>query len=152
MALHLNPNILQLRCSKSQQVYSTEILDRPVGLCDCCPAPGKPLLFEYDLPKVDVTDWRSDQPPRGMFKFSSLLPVNGVDPKFAADVGGTAIVHSDEISEILDTDTCAMLEGANPSGSFKDRGLAMAVALASTLGARRLCLPTQGNAGVAASL
>ncbi len=152
MAPHLNPNILHLRCSKSGQVYSTDVLARPVGLCDCCPAPGKPMLFEYDLSKVDSTQWHSDAGAQGMFKFSSLLPVNGVDPEFAADVGGTAIVPSAEISEVLGAQTWTMLEGANPSGSFKDRGLAMAVALAATLGARRLCLPTQGNAGVAASL
>src|SRR5262249_32329931 len=44
------------------------------------------------------------------------------------------------------------LEGGNPSGSFKDRGLAVAIALGRALGASRVCLPTQGNAGVAAAL
>jgi threonine synthase len=43
-------------------------------------------------------------------------------------------------------------EGTNPSGSFKDRGLAVAVAFGRACGAGRFCLPTQGNAGVAASL
>jgi threonine synthase len=43
-------------------------------------------------------------------------------------------------------------ESGNPSGSFKDRGLAMGVALGSAMGATRFCLPTQGNAGVAAAL
>ncbi|MFV1990342.1 MAG: pyridoxal-phosphate dependent enzyme, partial [Acidimicrobiales bacterium] len=83
---------------------------------------------------------------------STLLPVNGLDPSFAADVGGSAIMRSDDLSRTLGTETWMMLEGANPSGSFKDRGLAMAVALAGVLGASRLCLPTQGNAGVAAAL
>ncbi len=43
-------------------------------------------------------------------------------------------------------------EGTNPSGSFKDRGLAVGVAFGTACGAQRFCLPTQGNAGVAASL
>ena len=42
------------------------------------------------------------------------------------------------------------LEGGNPSGSFKDRGLAMGLGLAWACGAQQVCLPTQGNAGVAA--
>lgn len=52
----------------------------------------------------------------------------------------------------LGMDVLVKNEGGNPSGSFKDRGLAVGVALGAACGARRFCLPTQGNAGVAACL
>lgn len=110
------------------------------------------MLIEYSLDQVDTSFWTSPSSDKGMWRYESLLPVQGVDASFGKDVGLTSIVPSETISEALDLDTHLMLEGSNPSGSFKDRGLAMAVALASVLGARRLCLPTQGNAGVAAAL
>jgi threonine synthase len=66
-------------------------------------------------------------------------------------VGRTPIVRSERFSEELGVAVDLKNEGGNPTGSFKDRGLAIGVALGVACGARRFCLPTQGNAGVSAA-
>jgi threonine synthase len=123
--------------------------ERPIGLCSCCPPPGKPVVVEYDLDRIDLPESR---PEAGMWTFADLLPVIGVAPTFAADVGLTTTVELELWGEELGLEVWAKNEGTNPSGSFKDRGLAAGIALGRACGAERFCLPTQGNAGVAASL
>jgi threonine synthase len=111
-----------------------------------------PLLVEYDRAEV-VGRW---QPPErrapGLFRFAPALPVTGLAADYASDVGGTESVRHARLSAELDVDVSIKNEAANPSGSFKDRGLALGVALGVAFAARRFCLPTQGNAGVAAAL
>jgi threonine synthase len=87
-----------------------------------------------------------------MWSFADLLPVVGVEPWFAADVGLTPTVELEVWSRAMGVTVLAKNEGTNPSGSFKDRGLAAGIAFGRACGAERFCLPTQGNAGVAASL
>jgi len=71
---------------------------------------------------------------------------------YADDVGGTRACRHAPLADGLGVDLWLKNESTNPSGSFKDRGLAMAIALGVASGAERFCLPTQGNAGVAASM
>jgi threonine synthase len=98
-------------------------------------------------------DWpASSARARGLFRFAPALPVAGLPADYAEDVGGAPIVRHARLSAELDADVFVQNESSNPSGSFKDRGLAMGVALGVACGARRFCLPTQGNAGVAAAL
>jgi threonine synthase len=126
---------------------------RPIGLCTCCEEPGKPLVVEYDLDAVktrlDAAGWDDAE---GIWRYGPLLPVGGYPPRYAADVGVTPIVNHGPLAADLDVDLLLKDEGANPSGSFKDRGLSVGVALGAACGAKRFCLPTQGNAGVAAAL
>ena len=147
--LRINPKIKRLICSMSGEEVDCRGFQRPVGLCSCCPAPGKPVIVEYDLDRVELgKPCRS----KGLWSFADLLPVIGPEPSFAADVGLTATVELASWSEELGVTVLAKNEGTNPSGSFKDRGLAAGVAFGRACGAQRFCLPTQGNAGVAASL
>jgi len=152
-AIRINPNITKIICSLSGKAHDPEGFSRPLGLCSCCPAPGKPLLVEYDLGAVreQVGDdgWEESD---GIWRYGALLPIIGLPPRYAADVGGTPVVLHEPLSEATGVELYLKDEGANPSGSFKDRGLAVGVALGAACGARRFCLPTQGNAGVAASL
>ena len=81
MALQINSTIANLRCSLSGTEVARDVLDSPVGLCSCCPRPGKPLTVEYDLERVarasggrQLTDW----PGAGIWRYSPLLPVIGV--------------------------------------------------------------------------
>jgi threonine synthase len=97
------------------------------------------------------SDWDSRR-RQGIWKYEALLPVLEPWPGYAADVGLTAIAREDRIGRELDVELWTKMEGSNPSGSFKDRGLAVAIALGWACGAARFCLPTQGNAGVAAAL
>jgi threonine synthase len=146
----LNPCVTRLRCSKSGRDVALSTLQRPPGLCSCCPAPGKPLVVEYDRERVRAA-WRPNA-AAGLFKFAAGLPVAGLDPSYASDVGNTPVLRHQRLSEQLGVEVFLKNESANPSGSFKDRGLAMGIALGVAFGARRFCLPTQGNAGVAAAL
>jgi threonine synthase len=146
----LNPAVARLRCSKSGREVALADLAGPAGLCSCCPAPGKPLVVEYDADRVRA-GWLSER-GRGLFRFASGLPVAGVPASYAGDVGETGVFLHERLSEELGVEVFVKNESQNPSGSFKDRGLAMGVAFGVALGARRFCLPTQGNAGVAAAL
>jgi len=147
--LRVNPKLRRLVCSASGQEVDPEGFSRPIGLCRCCEAPGKPVEVEYDLDRVEL-----GAPDRslGMWSFADLLPVLGPPRSFAADVGITPITEIESWSAELGVTVLAKNEGTNPSGSFKDRGLAAGIAFGTACGAQRFCLPTQGNAGVAASL
>ncbi len=150
--LRVNPSVTILRCSKSGEALPTRGFQAPFGLCPCCPAPGKPLLIEYDRERV-VAAWNARRGQvTGLFRFGAGLPVVDVPVDYAADIGGTPVVLHARLSAELDCEVFLKNESSNPSGSFKDRGLALGVAFGVACGARRFCLPTQGNAGVAAAL
>ena len=61
---------------------------RPIGLCGCCPPPGKPVVVRYDLDAIradsptGAVPWT---PARGIWRFERLLPVLGVPSVYAAD-------------------------------------------------------------------
>lgn len=153
MTLELNPHVRRLVCSRSGADVPDGGFSAPLGLCRCCPAPGSPVLVEYD-PQAVRADLEAGAAAalRGIWRFAALLPVRGVDRAYADDVGDTALVERPRLGAELGVELHLKCEGTNPSGSFKDRGLAVAVALGRALGAERFCLPTQGNAGVAAAL
>jgi threonine synthase len=155
MKLRINPNVARFVCSKSGQEIEARGFSRPVGLCRCCASPGKPVVVEYDRELVlgDLAGRGLGRAPGpGIWRFAPLLPVLGVSDEYAADLGGAPVVRHDLLSAELGVEVYIKNEGASPSGSFKDRGLAVGVALGVACGARRFCLPTQGNAGVAACL
>ena len=154
MALSINPLVARLVCSVSGREVDARGFESPIGLCGCCPPPGKPVIVEYDLARArrEIAVGVDALTGPGIWKYAPLLPVHGVEPEFAADVGITATERHRALSDELRVDVWLKNEGANPSGSFKDRGLAVGIALGVACGARRFCLPTQGNAGVAAAL
>ena len=148
----INPNVQRLVCSKTGAEVPAGDFRRPLGLCHCCPAPGNPLLVRYRLDGVEPAFARADSAGRGIWKYEPLLPVREPWPGYAADVGLTPVVRNRPLGDEHRVELWIKGEGSNPSGSFKDRGLSVAVALGTACGARRFCLPTQGNAGVAAAL
>jgi threonine synthase len=113
---------------------------------------GKPLLVRYDLPAIAAALPREalrDRAP-DWWRYRELLPMRDdasvvslgevmtplVDlPRVAAELGLGAVTVKDE--------------GRLPTGSFKARGLALAVAMARELGVREMAIPTNGNAGAA---
>jgi threonine synthase len=155
MPPRINRYVSGLRCSSSRKEVATNGFSSPIGLCRCCPAPGKPVVVEYDAELVrgevrgrPLAEW----PGGGIWRYAPLLPVVDVPEDYAADVGGSPTVRHRRLSRELGVELFIKNEGTNPSGSFKDRGLAVGIALGRACGAERFCLPTQGNAGVAASL
>jgi threonine synthase len=113
---------------------------------------GKPLLVRYQLEGVRKALRSETLACRApdLWRYRELLPVRRVAdivslgetvtpiiplPKLAADLGGAEILVKDE--------------GRLPTGSFKARGLAMAVSMAKALGISHMAMPTNGNAGAA---
>jgi threonine synthase len=149
----LNPLLRQVRCSLSGKARPFDAL-APLGLCDCC-FPARPLVLEYQTdgssaikePASSCLPWGQN----ALERYTRWLPVS-TSREYATGVGLTSTERESQLSSELDCEVLLKLEHTNPSGSFKDRGLSVGVALGAALGARRFCLPTQGNAGVAASL
>jgi len=84
-------------------------------------------------------------------KYGKLLPVTDKTPSITLGEGDTPLVHLDGISRMLDIELWGKLEGCNPSGSFKDRGMVMAVAKALEDGARALVCASTGNTSASAA-
>ncbi|CAO3451985.1 Threonine-synthase-like protein 2 [Azospirillum argentinense] len=113
---------------------------------------GKPLLVRYDLEGVRgaLTKGALAERPQDLWRYRELLPVRRVQdivslgeavtplvalPKLAAKLGGAELLVKDE--------------GRLPTGSFKARGLVMAVSMAKAFGITHMAMPTNGNAGAA---
>ena len=109
---------------------------------------GKPLLVRYDLSAVANILTRESIAARdpGMWKWRELLPVpDGVEPVSLGEPE-TPIVA---LRRTGGPDLLVKDEGRLPTGSFKARGLAMAVTMAKHFGIERIAMPTNGNAGAA---
>ena len=84
-------------------------------------------------------------------RFRDRLPVGDSTPVVSLGEGGTPLVPAPRLSERLGLDLWLKVEGANPTGSFKDRGMAIAVARALEAGARTVICASTGNTGASAA-
>ena len=113
---------------------------------------GKPLLVRYDLPAVARALAREalrDRAP-DWWRYRELLPMR--DAASAVSLGEvmTPLIELPRIAAELGlAATIVKDEGRLPTGSFKARGLALAVTMARELGVREMAIPTNGNAGAA---
>ncbi|MGZ2410695.1 threonine synthase [Sphingomonas sp. F9_3S_D5_B_2] len=132
-------NVTHLECSLTGERY-------PAGQVHNLSRAGKPLLVRYDMEAAKQTLTReslASRPP-GMWQWRELLP-NGVDPVTLGEIETPLIALTNSGGPNL----LVKDEGRLPTGSFKARGLAMAVTMAKQLGIRRVAMPTNGNAGAA---
>lgn len=137
--------VTHLECSITGETYEADILH---GLSRA----GRPLLVRYDLEGVSKALTKEALASRlaDLWRYRELLPVrNSRDivslgetmtpiipiPNSAAAAGGGEVLVKDE--------------GRLPTGSFKARGLVMAVSMAKALGVSHIAMPTNGNAGAA---
>ena len=79
------------------------------------------------------------------------LPVSESTPVITLLEGGTPLVHGDRLSDELGIDVWLKVEGANPTGSFKDRGMTMAVSKAVEHGAKAVICASTGNTSASAA-
>lgn len=84
-------------------------------------------------------------------RYAELLPVTEKTPRITLGEGNTPLVHVDALSRMLGIELWAKLEGCNPSGSFKDRGMVMAVAKAIEDGAKAFVCASTGNTSASAA-
>jgi threonine synthase len=108
------------------------------------------LWVRYDLPAiaaaVDRDALREREPT--MWRYRELLPVDGDDNVVSLGEGMSPVLACPRLGDALGLSHLSIKDESQlPTGSFKSRGLSMAVSRAKELGVRRLAIPTAGNAG-----
>lgn len=83
--------------------------------------------------------------------YKEYLPVTENTPKLTLNEGNTPLIRLDRLSEEWEVDLYVKYEGANPTGSFKDRGMVMAVAKAKEEGSEAIICASTGNTSAAAA-
>ncbi|MEF3312486.1 threonine synthase [Paenibacillus sp. GYB004] len=83
--------------------------------------------------------------------YKEYLPVTDNTPMLTLHEGNTPLVRAEKLSEELNLDIYFKYEGLNPTGSFKDRGMVMAVAKAMEEGSRTIMCASTGNTSAAAA-
>lgn len=141
------PGASHLECTGTGQVLESEQL---VGLS---PA-GKPLFARYDLPRLRkrfTPEAVAGREPT-LWRYAEVLPVRDPACRISLGEGFTPLLQSSRLARSLDVGRLWVKdEGQNPTGSFKDRGLCMAVSRALELGAGALAIPSAGNAAGASA-
>jgi threonine synthase len=128
-----------------------------------CAQDGRPLQAVYDLDRLKAEKGRDgwwDPTRPSLWRFGGLLPLDFDDPADRSHIvtlgeGHTpCLPYAHPLAKSLSIDLEVKDEGkpyrgfgANPTRSFKDRGMAMTVSMARSLGLKKLAVPTQGNAG-----
>ena len=89
---------------------------------------------------------------RGVIEeYRDRLPVSKLTPVVSLCEGGTPLVYACTISEMLDNEVWLKFEGANPTGSFKDRGMTMAISKAAEEGSKAVICASTGNTSASAA-
>jgi threonine synthase len=129
-----------LVCSACDATYDTGALR---NLCTTC---SSPLLVHYDLaPDAGLRDEMRAR-PSNLWRYREMLPVDRDEDIITLGEGVTPLLPSRLGDGVFIKD-----ESNNPTRSFKSRGMACAVSMAKSRGARALAAPTAGNAGAALS-
>jgi len=149
MNVSLNPNltidrptfVTHLECSLTGELYEA---DKIHGLSSA----GRPLLVRYDLDGIGNAVSRDDiaARPTDLWRWRELLPVRDT-----ADIVSLGEIETPLVPIPISGGANVLVkdEGRLPTGSFKARGLVMAVAMAKALGISKIAMPTNGNAGAA---
>ena len=141
-------HLTHLECTRCAATYESERLWR---LSPCC---GKPLYARYDLERIAATfrpDSLQGREP-SLWRYADVLPVRDESFRVTLGEGLTPLLAAPRLAERLGVERLWLKdEGQNPTGSFKARGLSLAVSRAWELGAREVALPSAGNAGSAAA-
>jgi threonine synthase len=125
---------------------------RVLTVCAGC---GQMLAVRYDLARAAAAVKKDDlgRRPPGMYRFRELLPLAPDEEPVTLGEGGTPLLPLPRLAAHLGLRRLwAKDEGQNPTGTFKARGLGMAITKARTLGVRGLMIPSAGNAGGAAAV
>jgi threonine synthase len=89
---------------------------------------------------------------RGVIEeYRHRLPVTQATPIVSLREGGTPLVYACVLSELLNNEVWLKVEGANPTGSFKDRGMTMAISKAAEDGAKAVICASTGNTSASAA-
>jgi threonine synthase len=133
----------EIVCSRCDNRFR---LDQLLNLCSC----GAPLLVRYDLEKASAALTKSSFQSRGanLWRYRELLPVEDDANVVSLGEGFTPLLEAKTLAEELSLRRVWIKDEAqNPTGSFKDRGLCLAVSRAKELAVNKIAIPSAGNAG-----
>jgi threonine synthase len=120
-----------------------------------CPRDNGELRIVYDYPAIRAQGTfrrESREKQETIERFAALLPLNRLDRVVSLGEGHTPLVRSRRLAERLGLrELYFKLESCNPTGSFKDRQMAVAISAASGWGRTRFATVSSGNAGVSLS-
>ncbi|WP_298209844.1 threonine synthase [Ferrimicrobium sp.] len=94
---------------------------------------------------------RKETWPGVIERYRAFLPVDAAMPIVSLGEGGTPLRHAPRLSSRVGADVYLKLEGSNPTGSFKDRGMTMAVSQAVAQGSRTIICASTGNTSASAA-
>jgi len=135
-----------LECSSCSAVRGPEGLPT---VCDQC---GMPWLVRYPARAPSLFERAELRRRHGMWRYRPFLPLIPGEEPITLGEGDTPLLPFERTGRRLGAeDLWVKDEGANPTGSFKARGLSAAITRAVAAGAERFVLPTAGNAGIAAA-
>ena len=138
-----------LECSNCSEAYPHTV---PQNVCTAC---GKPLLARYALEQIAGT-WKRDAllgRPASLWRYRELLPITDASDIVSLGETMTPLIHAKRLGARFGlTEVWVKDESRLPTGSFKARGLAMAVSKAKALGLTQLAIPSAGNAATALAL
>ena len=132
--------VTHLECAMTGETYAADMLH---GLSKV----GRPLLVRYDLEKAGqaLTKAGLAERPADLWRYRELLPVRRTENIVSLGENATPIIP---LTAIGRSEGAANLwvkdEGRLPTGSFKARGLVMAVSMAKELGVTTIAMPTNG--------
>lgn len=140
--------LTHLECTNCGATYAANELHTT------CPACGKVLYPRYDLDAAAraMTKEALASRPFDLWRYREVLPVQDDGNVVSLGEGGTPLLPLPRFGATIGVpNLLAKDEGLNPTGSFKARGLCMAVSRAKELGARAVAIPSAGNAASAMS-
>ena len=141
--------VTHLECGLTGERYEADVLH---GLSNA----GRPLLVRYDLSGVAAALDKAALAarPRDLWRWRELLPLRRAKNIISLGEADTPIIALDKVAAAAGATPGTLLvkdEGRLPTGSFKARGLVMAISMAKELGVTSIAMPTNGNAGAAAA-
>ena len=128
-----------LRCRVCEEVTELETLDA----CRRCDGPTD-VAYDWDELRRVVTHAGIAAGPTSLWRYEALLPTAA---RTSVPAGWSPLERIDSLSELLGIDLLLKLEGVNPTGSYKDRIAALAVATALEHGMTTVCCSSTGNLG-----
>lgn len=143
-----NTYVTHLECSMTGKHY-------PAGQVHGLSEAGRPLLVRYDLDKLSANVSREDisaSKEPGFWRYAPMLPVAHEENRISLGEVVTPLIALQHSAAGLGGQAGRIIvkdEGRLPTGSFKARGLCLAVSMAREFGISHLAIPTNGNAGAA---
>src|SRR6266850_5290806 len=133
----------EILCPRCHNRFS---LAQLLNLCSC----GSPLLVDYDLKTASAALAKSSLRDRAptLWRYRELLPLENDANLVSLGEGFTPLLEAKTLAREFGVQRLWIKDEAqNPTGSFKDRGLSLAVSRAKELGVKKVAIPSAGNAG-----